>query len=62
MLFNRTPTDEARHRRNNELQHLVTKQQAPDIYARWLAKLDPDARATIEATVARLEREEGGRS
>lgn len=61
MLFQRTPTDEAHHRRNNELQYLVTKQQAPELYARWLAQLDPAERARVEATVARLEAEERSR-
>jgi hypothetical protein len=62
MLFARTPTDKARHDRNNDLQLLIYKQDRPELYARMLAQLDPAERATIEATVARLEAEEGGRS
>jgi hypothetical protein len=62
MLFQRTPTDKARHDRNNDLQLLIYKQDRPHLYAKMLRELPADARAAIEATVARLEAEEGGRS
>lgn len=61
MFFQRTPTDKARHDRNNALQLVIYKQQRPHLYARLLAELEPAARAALEARVARLEAEEDQR-
>jgi hypothetical protein len=62
MLYARTPTTKEAHDRRNALLLLVYRRDRPHLYAKLLAELEPAARAALEATVDRLEAEEGGRS
>jgi hypothetical protein len=59
MLFQRTPTTDRQHARNNALQLVIYKMDRPALYAKMLAELPADERARVEATVAQLEAEEG---
>ena len=56
MSYDATSTD--RHRRNNDRQLLVFKRQRPDLYARLVSELSPEAQHQLEARLVKMEAEE----
>ena len=59
--MNQETTNERENEQNNVLQLLVYRDQYPRAFARIVSELSPEARAHLEARIARMEAEQAAR-
>lgn len=58
MLYPHETTTPAERQRRNDRQVLVYKRTRPDLFAKLVADLSPEALSHLEARIARMEAEE----